>query len=244
MTKADPDYHFKAVTAALKLAKEKLPKVEAIGGSATGTVGANNEATWCDIFPNVPPPIYKQKVVDIFQRIAKDVAGSVPLKVINDGEVTALAAVQKLDGKGNIMGISMGSSEGAGYANADGHLPILSVGRTMTWSHCHMMLPSCPALQHGSQGNLMGWINELCYVKLDMNPEAGCVHITATVVCQLPLLKYRMLHISIQHALVLSRPRQIPGQKAPTQASLTCTWDNVGRFLYEFASFCGCEENN
>ena len=38
------------------------------------------------------------------------------------------------------MGISMGSSEGGGYANAD--------------------------------GNLMGWINELCYIKLDMNPEA------------------------------------------------------------------------
>ncbi|CAK9064691.1 unnamed protein product [Durusdinium trenchii] len=140
VTNPDPDYHFKAVTAALKLAKEKLPKVDAVGGSATGTLGANNEATWCDIFPNVPPAVYKQKVVDIFQRIAKDVAGDVPLKVINDGEVTALAAVQKLGGKGNIMGISMGSSEGAGYANA--------------------------------QGNLMGWINELCYVKLDMNPEA------------------------------------------------------------------------
>jgi predicted NBD/HSP70 family sugar kinase len=38
------------------------------------------------------------------------------------------------------MGISMGSSEGGGYANAD--------------------------------GNLLGWINELCYIKLDMNPEA------------------------------------------------------------------------
>merc|ERR1719149_116886 len=38
------------------------------------------------------------------------------------------------------MGISMGSSEGGGYADAD--------------------------------GNLMGWINELCYIKLDMNPEA------------------------------------------------------------------------
>ena len=34
--------------------------------------------------------------------------------------MTALAAVQKLEGKGNIMGISMGSSEGAGYANAEG----------------------------------------------------------------------------------------------------------------------------
>lgn len=38
------------------------------------------------------------------------------------------------------MGISMGSSEGAGYANVD--------------------------------GNLMGWINELCYVRLDLHPEA------------------------------------------------------------------------
>ena len=30
------------------------------------------------------------KVVDIFQRISKELAGSVPLKVINDGEVWAL----------------------------------------------------------------------------------------------------------------------------------------------------------
>jgi len=113
--------------------------IQAVGGSATGTVGANNEATWCDIFPNVPPDVYKEKVVDIFGRIAKEVAGDVPLKVINDGEVTALAAVQKIK-QGNVMGISMGSSEGGGYANAD--------------------------------GNLMGWINELCYIKLDMNPKA------------------------------------------------------------------------
>merc|ERR1712099_86791 len=73
------------------------------------------------------------------KRIAKEVAGDVPLKVINDGEVTALAAVQKIK-QGKVMGISMGSSEGGGYANAD--------------------------------GNLMGWINELCYIKLDMNPRA------------------------------------------------------------------------
>merc|ERR1719277_1496454 len=125
--------------AALKLAKEALPKVDAIGGSATGTVSGANEATWCDIFPNVPPDVYKEKVVDIFIRMAKDLAGDVPLKVINDGEVTALAAVQKIK-HGNVMGISMGSSEGAGYANKD--------------------------------GDLMGWISELCYVRLDLNPKA------------------------------------------------------------------------
>jgi len=139
VTNPDPDYHYKAIMDALKLAKETLPKVDAIGGSATGTVSGDNEATWCDIFPNVPPDVYKAKVVDIFKRMAKDLAGDVPLKVINDGEVTALAAVQKI-GKGNILGISMGSSEGGGYANAD--------------------------------GNLAGWINELCYIRLDLNPEA------------------------------------------------------------------------
>jgi len=144
VTNPDPDYHFKAIVDAMKATIERATakgfgKIDAVGGSATGTVSGDNEATWCDIFPNVPPDVYKAKVVDIFKRIAKDVAGDVPLKVINDGEVTALAAVQKIE-KGNVMGISMGSSEGGGYANAD--------------------------------GNLMGWINELCYMKLDMNPNA------------------------------------------------------------------------
>merc|ERR1712070_895990 len=139
VTNPDPQYHYDAIIAAMRLGKDALPQVDAIGGSATGTVSGANEATWCDIFPNVPPDVYKEKVVDIFVRIAKDLAGDVPLKVINDGEVTALAAVQKI-GKGNVMGISLGSSEGGGYANED--------------------------------GNLMGWINELCYIKLDMNPNA------------------------------------------------------------------------
>merc|ERR1712185_38478 len=144
VTNPDPQYHYDAIVAAMKATidqaeKKGFGKIQAVGGSATGTVSGDNDATWCDIFPNVPPDVYKAKVVDIFKRIAKEVAGDVPLKVINDGEVTALAAVQKNE-KGNVMGISMGSSEGGGYANAD--------------------------------GNLMGWINELCYIKLDMNPRA------------------------------------------------------------------------
>jgi len=144
VTNPDPQYHFDAIVDAMRKtidrAKAKgFGDIQAVGGSATGTVSGDNEATWCDIFPNVPQDVYKEKVVDIFKRIAKEVAGDVPLKVINDGEVTALAAVQKIK-QGKVMGISMGSSEGGGYANAD--------------------------------GNLMGWINELCYIKLDMNPNA------------------------------------------------------------------------
>merc|ERR1711977_379214 len=121
VTNPDPQYHYDAIVAAMKgsvaRAKEKgFGDIQALGGSATGTVSGNNEATWCDIFPNVPQDVYKEKVVDIFKRIAKEVAGDVPLKVINDGEVTALAAVQKI-GQGCVLGISMGSSEGGGYAN-------------------------------------------------------------------------------------------------------------------------------
>ena len=48
-------------------------------------------------------------------QFCQEIAGDVPLKVINDGEVTALAAVQKIKA-GNVMGISMGSSEGAGVS--------------------------------------------------------------------------------------------------------------------------------
>jgi len=151
VTATDPQYHFDAIVAAMKATIERAKakgagEIQAVGGSATGTVSPDNEATWCDIFPNVAPDVYKEKVVDIFKRIAKEVAGDVPLKVINDGEVTALAAVQKMTKEnggtliGNVLGISMGSSEGGGYANAE--------------------------------GNLMGWINELCYIKLDMNPRA------------------------------------------------------------------------
>merc|ERR1719333_669955 len=46
VTNKDPQYHFDAILGELKKAAEKLPKVDAIGGSATGTVSAANEATW------------------------------------------------------------------------------------------------------------------------------------------------------------------------------------------------------
>merc|ERR1712187_753423 len=124
---------------ALKLAKEALPRVDAVGGSTTGTITADSKAIWCDLFPNVSHADFQAKVVDFHHNVVKEVAGDVPMKVINDGEVTALAAVQRLKA-GNCLGISMGSTEGAGYANAD--------------------------------GDLLGWMNEFGFYKLDLNPEA------------------------------------------------------------------------
>merc|ERR550514_2037385 len=88
VTNPDPQYHFDAIVDAMRKtidrAKEKgFGDIQAVGGSATGTVSGDNEATWCDIFPNVPQDVYKEKVVDIFKRLAKEF-GDVPLKVIND----------------------------------------------------------------------------------------------------------------------------------------------------------------
>lgn len=139
VTNPDPQYHYDKILAAMKAMAAKLPKIDAIGGSATGTVSGDNDATWCDIFPNVPPDVYAEKVVPIFKNLAKEFGPNVPLKVINDGEVTAVAGALMVK-EGNLMGISMGSSEGGGYCNSD--------------------------------KNLLGWINELCYIQLDLNPEA------------------------------------------------------------------------
>merc|ERR1712048_1070070 len=55
VTNPDPDYHYNAIKEAMLLGKAELEKtgskIEAIGGSATGAISANSEATWCDIFP-------------------------------------------------------------------------------------------------------------------------------------------------------------------------------------------------
>merc|ERR1712048_613539 len=158
VTNPDPEYHFKAVTAALKIARDEAypdGKIDAVGGSTTGTVTADSKAIWCDLFPNVSHADFQAKVVDFHHRVVEKVAGKVPMKTINDGEVTALAAVQKL-GKTKCLGISMGSTEGAGYAD--------------------------------KKGDLLGWMNEFGFYKIDLSPDAtkdpwteghhtGCSHL-------------------------------------------------------------------
>jgi len=122
VTNPDPQYHYDVIVKAMKTIAAKLPgPIEAIGGSATGAVSADSEATWCDCFPNVAPDVYKKRVVPIFNDIAKNEFGGVPIKVINDGEVTAVAGGQMV-GAGCLFGISLGSSEGSGYVDADGNL--------------------------------------------------------------------------------------------------------------------------
>jgi predicted NBD/HSP70 family sugar kinase len=117
VVQTDPQYHYERITAALKLARTKLPRLDAIGGSSAG-VYVDNRPMAASLFRSIPEERFHE-IHDMFLRIRDEFA--VPLEVVNDGEVTALAGSMALDA-GCVLGIAMGSSEAAGYVNAEGNL--------------------------------------------------------------------------------------------------------------------------
>ena len=114
----DPNYHYEGIMDSLRRAAEHLPRVDAIGGSAAGCY-SHNKVTWASLFRGVGPEDFDSHVRDIFTRIAAE--WNVPLDVLNDGEVTALAGSMAL-GKNGVLGIAMGTSEGGGYIDMDGNI--------------------------------------------------------------------------------------------------------------------------
>jgi predicted NBD/HSP70 family sugar kinase len=115
----DPKYHFDGIIDSLKKAAAHLPRVDAIGGSAAG-IYVNNRVKVASLFRGVPPEIFNGRVRDMFLEIQKAWNG-VPFEVVNDGEVTALAASMSL-GENSVLGLSMGTSTAGGYVNADGNI--------------------------------------------------------------------------------------------------------------------------
>jgi predicted NBD/HSP70 family sugar kinase len=111
----DPDYHYTKITEGLKLAASHLPRVDAIGGSSAG-VYVDNRPMVASLFRSVPAGIFATGVKALFERIQKE--WGVPLVVINDGDVTALAGAMSLN-KSGMLGIAMGSSEAAGFINRE-----------------------------------------------------------------------------------------------------------------------------
>jgi len=115
--RTDPEYHYCEITAALKTAAAKMPRVDAIGGSSAG-IYINNRPMIASLFRGVPREQFG-KVKCLFLRIRDE--WQVPLEVINDGDVTALAGAMSLEDNG-ILGIALGSSEAAGYVSMDGNI--------------------------------------------------------------------------------------------------------------------------
>ena len=111
----DPDYHFQHIVEAFKTAASKMPRVDAIGVSSAGTF-IGNAPMVASLFIKVPRSNW-DKVNTIYDRAAAEI-GDVPIVVANDGDVSALAGAMGL-GKGNIMGLAMGTSEAVGYVDKD-----------------------------------------------------------------------------------------------------------------------------
>ena len=112
----DPDYHFGHIVEAFKTAASKMPRVDAIGVSSAGDF-IGNEPRVASLFIKVPRENW-DKVKTIYDRAAAEIDPNVPILVANDGDVSALAGAMGL-GKGNLMGIAMGTSEAVGYVDAD-----------------------------------------------------------------------------------------------------------------------------
>ena len=133
----DPEYHFSHIVEAFKTAASKMPRVDAIGVSSAGTF-IGNAPMVASLFIKVPRSKW-DKVKTIYDRAAAEIDPAVPIQVANDGDVSALAGAMGF-GKGNMMGVAMGTSEAVGYVDAD--------------------------------QNVLGWINELAFAPVDLQPGA------------------------------------------------------------------------
>lgn len=132
----DPTYHFNEIVTAFKTAASKMPRVDAIGVSSAGTFVGNSPMV-ASLFIKVPSD-RREEVKSIYDRAGAEI-GDVPLVVANDGDVTALTGFMST-GRGDILGIAMGTSEAVGYVNTD--------------------------------GNVLGWINELAFAPVDLSEKA------------------------------------------------------------------------
>lgn len=114
----DPEYHKAGIRDSLRRAAEKMPRVDAIGGSAAG-VYVDNHPRLASLFRGISKEDFAKHIVPIFDEIQKEY--NVPMVVANDGEVTALAGAMSMEANG-VLGLSMGTSQAVGYVNLNGNI--------------------------------------------------------------------------------------------------------------------------
>ena len=117
-SQSNPEYHYHHISAALHRAAAHLPRVDAIGGSSAGII-VDNEIRVASLLRAVPKKDFP-KAAGIFKRIQRE--WDVPMTVMNDGDVTALAGALSLGSQG-MLGLAMGSSLAAGFMDPKGRIP-------------------------------------------------------------------------------------------------------------------------
>lgn len=113
----NPEYHYHHISAALHRAAARMPRVDAIGGSSAGII-VDNEIRVASLLRAIPKKLFPQAAA-VFKRIQME--WNVPLVVMNDGDVTALAGALSLQQTG-MLGVAMGSSEAAGFMDKKGRI--------------------------------------------------------------------------------------------------------------------------
>ena len=113
----DPAYHYRELMTAIQSAAGKLPRLDAIGGSSAGII-IDNRPMVASLFRGIPRERFGE-IQDLFLRIQRELG--VPVEVLNDGDVTALAGSMSLEDNG-VLGIAMGSSEAVGYVDLQGNI--------------------------------------------------------------------------------------------------------------------------
>jgi len=117
-SQTDTRYHYHEIMSALHRAAARLPRVDAVGGSSAGVI-IDSRVMVASLFRGIPKNLFKKTVTNIFRDMKKE--WGVPFEVVNDGEVTALAAAMSL-GIHSVLGIALGSSQAGGYVTPGGKI--------------------------------------------------------------------------------------------------------------------------
>ena len=116
---SDPNYQYQGILESMQKAASFMPRVDAIGVSSAG-IYVDNRIMVASLFLKVNKKDFDSKVKNMFIDIAKTF-GDIPLRVANDGDVTALAGAMELKDN-SVLGIAMGTSEAGGYVDEFGNL--------------------------------------------------------------------------------------------------------------------------
>ena len=116
---SDPQWHFDQIMDSLRRAAAHLPRVDAIGGSSAG-VYVNNRVQVASLFRGVPESLFNQRVKALFLEIRK-AWQNIPMEVVNDGDVTALAGSMSINDNA-VLGVALGSSQAVGYVTPEGNI--------------------------------------------------------------------------------------------------------------------------
>lgn len=113
----DPQFHIDGIRDSIMRAARKLPRIDAIGGSAAG-IYVDNRVRVASLFRGVSEKDFDNRIKNIFYDLKEEFSG-IPFIVANDGDVTALAG-SYIFGRNGMLGISMGTSQAGGYVTKSG----------------------------------------------------------------------------------------------------------------------------